>query len=66
MTTNMQDCFFPEFAPLTGYNKGCRCDRCVTGKVAYGAEYRRKNQRKIYRRQKARRAERIANGEKLW
>ena len=47
-------CLYPENAPRTGYNKGCRCSRCVTEKSAQKrAEYQRntetyKNYQKNY------------------
>lgn len=35
-------CLYPENAPRTGYNKGCRCSRCVTEKSKQKrAEYQR-------------------------
>lgn len=33
-------CSHPEYAPLTSYQRGCRCDRCYAGVLASRARHR--------------------------
>lgn len=39
MTTPDSPCSFPQFAPITAYNRGCRCARCVAGRRSVRAKY---------------------------
>jgi len=43
MTTPNTTCLYPQFAPSTGYNKGCRCERCIEGRRAVNNKFREKN-----------------------
>ena len=46
----MTQCLFPKNAPRTGYNKGCRCRRCTTAKVAQVRDTRTPEQEKQYKK----------------
>lgn len=39
----MTDCQYPQNAPRTGYNKGCRCGRCRTARRASSYAWRAAN-----------------------
>ena len=60
MTTPNTTCLYPQFAPRTGYNYGCRCERCkqasydyrnrprnVAKKAATAKLYRKNNVEKV-------------------
>jgi hypothetical protein len=48
----MTHCKFPHNAPRTGYNKGCRCRRCTTEKVAQVTASKSPEQEKQRRKRK--------------
>ena len=43
MTTPNTTCLYPQYAPLTGYNKGCRCARCREGKKITQQKFKENN-----------------------
>ena len=43
MTTPNTTCLYPQFAPRTGYNKGCRCPRCKQGKKITQQKFKKNN-----------------------
>jgi 5-methylcytosine-specific restriction endonuclease McrA len=50
MTTPNTICLFPHFAPITAYNRGCRCSRCKQEKKQIAAVSNKKNQAKVVQR----------------
>ena len=36
-------CLYPQFAPNTGWDKGCRCERCIEGRRIVNNKFKEKN-----------------------
>ena len=52
-------CSFPDYVPTTGYNKGCRCERCRGGATQAHQKYQARYPEKVKAYRAKNRTERV-------